>query len=228
MARGRLHKRYRRRRFRDNPAPRSNPPLLQDLVEFIGPGFAGFAATRFLTRMAMVQIAKRKPSWAPHAGAIASLASFFAAWFLAHRVKLLERFHTPLVVGSGIAAGQSLLQIYAPNKLGWLVSDASPEVYQLSAGAPDGSMPMIASGNGQSPLPAGAQATSDDPADYVYDDRYDAGIFGNGYSGGHRSPPPSSGPGGPAQQTDEDLLAELDLESQTQGVGGVFGGGFGN
>src|SRR5262245_51488797 len=98
MRRTRVHKRYINK---DKPRHRyqHNPPLLTDILEFVGPGFGSFAATRFLTRLATSQIAQRKPSWGKHAGALASAGSFFAAWFLGHKVRWLERWHTPIVVG---------------------------------------------------------------------------------------------------------------------------------
>jgi hypothetical protein len=111
-----------------------NPPIDVDLVEYILPGFAAFAATRLATRIAAVQIGKRYPKVGKHAGAVASLGAFGAAWFGAHRVSSLEKYHHPIVVGAGLAALQSLIQIYVP-ALGWAVSDASPELASSSAAA---------------------------------------------------------------------------------------------
>jgi hypothetical protein len=169
MARSRLHRRYVKKTFK------ANPPLFTDLVEFVVPGFGGFAATRFVTRVAMTQVAQRAPSWGKHAGAVASVGSFLAAWFLAHKWKWLEKWHTPIVVGSAIAAGQSLLQIYAPNLLGWIVSDATPDVSATSASqaaisAPDQQLAQLQ-----------LQPTNEDPNEFMYNDSYDAGR----YSGSH-------------------------------------------
>lgn len=232
MARGRMHKRFgKRRRHHDNPSPKRNPPLLTDVAEFILPGFAGFAATRFLTRIAATQIEKRKPSWGKHAGALASLASFFSAWFLAHRSKFLEKYHTPLVVGSGIAALQSIIQLYIP-RVGWMVSDATPEMLETAVDPT-----QVASGNGVTPAQltaAGFNLTDDDPQDYQYNDSYDAGIFSKNGNGHHHQRPPVSSSGAPQQSPpattdDDDILSELDASTpQGAGVGGVFSGGFGN
>lgn len=93
----------------------------------VGPGFAAFAATRFATRVASTQIAKKWPAMAKHAGAIASVGSFLAAWYLGNRVKLIEKYHMAVVAGAGIATGQTLIQTYLP-KLGWVVADANPDV----------------------------------------------------------------------------------------------------
>jgi len=164
MARSRLHRRYVKKTFK------ANPPLLSDLVEFVVPGFGGFAATRFVTRVAMTQVAQRAPSWGKHAGAVASVGSFLAAWFLAHKWRLLEKWHTPIVVGSAIAAGQSLLQIYAPNLLGWIVSDATPE---LAAGAAQSALTAPDQQLAQLHL----QPTNEDPNEFTYNDSYDAGRY---------------------------------------------------
>jgi hypothetical protein len=164
MARSRLHRRYVKKAFK------ANPPLFTDLVEFVVPGFGGFAATRFVTRVAMTQVAQRAPSWGKHAGAVASVGAFLAAWFLAHKWKWLERWHTPIVVGSAIAAGQSLLQIYAPNLLGWVVSDATPE---LAAGTAQSALTTPDHQLAQLHL----QPTNEDPNEFTYNDSYDAGRY---------------------------------------------------
>jgi hypothetical protein len=133
-------KRFKKNRARRNPddsppAPSrssSSASTISDLFAYVGPGFAGFAATRFATRIASTQIATRWPAWAKHAGAVASVGSFLAAWQLAHRVRMLEKYSEPIAVGSGIAAIQSIIQLYIP-RLGWVVSDATPEIDATAA-----------------------------------------------------------------------------------------------
>lgn len=199
MARSRLHKRYKRR-YRRNPdgggsGARTNPPLFADVFEFIGPGFAGFAATRMLTRFAAVQIAKHKPSLGKHAGAAASVGAFLAAWLLAHRWKAISKYQMPLIVGAGLAALQSLIQLYTP-KLGMLVADASPQLAQTQAQLQFG------------PNPKDLQPIDDDPNDYVYNDSYDAGRMDQQQTS--------------ADQQAVDDLNDLDLEEvagQTQQMG---------
>lgn len=206
MARSRLSKRYKRR-YRRNPgegsSARPNPPLFTDLAEFIGPGFAGFAATRFLTRLAATQIAKRAPKMGKHAGAAASVGSFLAAWFLANRVKWLAKYQMPLVVGSGLAAIQSLLQLYVP-KLGWMVADASPQIAAEARSAQLG------------PHPDDLEPIDDDPNEYVYNDSYDAGRVNQTQ---HRADQAASAASS-APPADDDL-SDLDLEEmgQTQNMG---------
>src|SRR5574337_1118939 len=94
--------RKKRRKSREDGGgsrPRSNPPLFTDLVEFVGPGFAAFAVSRFGTRILATQVGQRKPSWGKHAGGVAAVSAFLGAWLLAHRVRMLEKYHTPIVVG---------------------------------------------------------------------------------------------------------------------------------
>ena len=149
--------------------PRRNPPLMTDLVEFIGPGFASFAVTRFATRLAAQQLGARKPSWGKHAGAVVSAGAFLSAWFLAHRWKWLERWHTPIVVGSAIAAIQSIVQLYIP-RIGWML-DAVPEEIASPQQAAAGQLaaPQLAE--------LGLRAVDEDPNEYTYNDEYDPGLY---------------------------------------------------
>lgn len=214
MARSRLHRRYVK-----NSGLKHNPPLFTDLVEFVVPGFGAFAATRFATRVAMTQVAQRAPSWGKHAGAVVSVGSFLAAWFLAHKWKWLANWHTPIVVGSAIAAGQSLLQIYAPNVLGWIVSDATPELAasaaQSAISAPDQQLAQMQ-----------LQPTNEDPNEFMYNDAYDAGRYSGTHGpssmkvGAAVPPPPASGQAQPSAQGDDasDLAIDDAMGSANLGV----------
>jgi hypothetical protein len=72
----RLHKRYGKKRSKSGGGGsfKANPAPWQDLIEFVGPGFAAFAATRFATRISATALARKKPSWGKHVGAVTSLA----------------------------------------------------------------------------------------------------------------------------------------------------------
>ncbi len=128
-------------------APKENPPLFTDLVEFIIPGFAGYAATRFTSRITRGMVEKRFPKLGKHAAVLSSLAAFGASWLLIHRVKKVAKYHTPATVGAAIAAMQTVVQTYFP-KYGWIVSDyqepkkllAPPQVN--NAVAPPGAKPI--------------------------------------------------------------------------------------
>lgn len=204
----RLHRRYKNKRKRresgDSGGYKRNPPLITDLAEFIGPGFAGFAATRLLTRIASVQLAKKKPSWGKHAGAITSVASFLLAWWGAGRVKWTAKYHTPIVVGSAIAALQSIIQLYIP-KLGWMLADASPEIDDLRIGTQP---------NAPQLPPDLEYVDDDDPNAFVYNDSYDPGRYAtNGSSGSTAAP---SGTAARVHQEDT-MLADLGLAEDDLG-----------
>jgi len=183
---------FRRRHPKKTGEPKRNPPLGRDVLEYIVPGFAAFAIDRFVTRVAAVQIAKRWPRYAKHAGAIAAIGTFGAAWFGAHRVKFLEKYHHPIVIGSGLAAIQSLIQLYMP-KLGWMISDCSPELAagkaappkQISAAAAAALLPHSTAA-AAAPVPAGFRETSANEW-FSYNDSFDAG----GYKGKTAAPDPS-------------------------------------
>lgn len=210
----RLHRRYKHRKNRRagaDPAPRRNPPLMSDLVEWVGPGFASFALTRFLTRVAATELEKRKPSWGKHAGAGVSVAAFLAAWFLGHRWKLLAKYHTPVTVGSAIAGLQSLIQLYLP-KLGWMVADATPELDATATSQLSALQPQMQ-----------LQPVNDDPNEYTYNDTYDPGRYGKP-TGTVMSPPfnPRGGVQVPAQAGDD--LSDLAIDDAIGQSGnlGVF------
>ena len=204
----RLHRRYKRK-YRRNPpeggSPRRNPPLASDLMEWIGPGFAAFAASRLLTRIAATELAKRKPSLGKHAGAAAAVATFLAAWFLANRWKAIAKYQMPLIVGSGLAALQSVVQLYLP-KLGVLVADATPQIALRQQQAR------------LSPRPEDLVAVDDDPNDYVYNDSFDAGRMDTQQVRADQTAPAQ------ASAAQEDDLSDLDLEEYGgQGVtSGIF------
>ncbi len=202
--RSRMHRRYSR-----NPA-RSNPPLITDLMEFVVPGFAGFGATRLLSYVAATQVARRKPSWGKHIGAIAAGGSFLAAWLLIHRVKFLEKHHTPIVVGSAIAAIQSLLQLYLP-QLGWMLADPSMQVEQAK---------QVAAATSQL---AELHPVNLDPNEYTYNDAFDPGRLAE-------VAPPKRTPTGPAtsgQTPPIRQMSEDDIISDAIGGGDEFGDGLG-
>ncbi len=166
-----------------------------------------------MTRVAATQIAKRAPSWGKHAGAAGAVGTFLAAWFFANRIKMLEKYHTPIVVGSAIAALQSLIQLYIPS-LGWMICDATPELAASSAAADQA---VVAAQATAHLLP-----TNDDPNEFVYNDSFDAGRYG-------RQPMPSqagTGPGGPAQGAQGPIdMSDLAIEDAVgQANLGVFAG----
>lgn len=196
---------YRKRRG----TPKRNPPIGVDVVKFILPGFAAFAATRLGTRIVTQQISKRWPKLAKHAGAIASVGSFAAAWFGAHRVKYLDKFHDSIVVGSGLAALQNLVQLYLP-KLGELLGDPHPAAQPMQplirAQQIESQPPAQLAG-----IPSGFRPTTANEW-YSYNDSFDAGAY-KGKPEGSQSPVPgaASATSEPDEMQITDLLDNSDL-----------------
>ena len=67
-------------------------------------------------------VIRRFPKLAKHASVLSTLAAAGAAWLLVHRIDKVKQYHTPVVVGAGIATIQTVVQAYLP-KYGWMVSD---------------------------------------------------------------------------------------------------------
>ncbi len=211
MARKRIHKRYGRksRRTASGSEPRRNPSGgLGELAEFLVPGFGSFAASRFLSRVAAVQVGRRKPSWGKHVGALTSLLLVGGAYYGAPRVQKLSKYEMPLLVGSSIAAIQTLIQTYIP-KLGWMLSDASPQL--LAERSPAASAQFVP----QMSEPAGALDpnlvdTGEDPSLYTYNDSFDPGRVQNS----PETPVASAAGANPAINDDlAEGLGDLDLGS---------------
>jgi hypothetical protein len=196
--------------------PKRNPPLSTDVIQQIIPGFAAFAATRVVTRTAALQIAKRWPKYAKHAGALASIGTFTAAWLGAHRVKTLEKYHDMIVIGAGIGALQSLVQLYAP-QFAWVVSDCSP---QLGAAAP--SQPLLAAqaapqlSGAPARIPQGFKPTTANEW-FTYNDAYDAGSY-RGKTEAAQPPVPGEAAEEPEMQIG-DLLDNSDLGLDNSDLG---------
>ncbi len=217
-------KRKRRSEPARAPSYRRNPAVdWTETAKQLGYGAAGFAVSRFATRVAAVQVAKWKPDLAKHAGVGAGILSFLAALFLAKRTKYTDRYANEITLGTGIALAQTLIQTYLP-QLGWMVSDASAD--QVAAAA--ATQAKLAAPQSTGLLP-------DDEDDDVwggYNDAYDHGRFAGQRRRHHQAQtagPQTNAAPAPAQpiqptaspeqgDTVEDLLAELDND---QG-GGVF------
>lgn len=102
--------------------PKKNPSggAWTEVFAVIGPAAAGYAATRFLGRVARVQLGKRWPKLAAHAGPLSSAVSLLALWYVTEKWQRFRKYQTPVIIGSGIALLQSAVQTYMPG-LAWLI-----------------------------------------------------------------------------------------------------------
>lgn len=123
MAKNKLAKRRSRKR-----KARANPDGTVELAYNVGAGFAGYAATRFASRMVYSQAAKKFPGAAEHAQVIASAVSAAGVYLGSKYWPKAEDYHEAASIGAGIALLQAAIQVYLP-KFGWIVSDASPDQY---------------------------------------------------------------------------------------------------
>lgn len=214
-------RRRKRRRAPAVSAARNPAPDWVATAEVFGYGLGGFAVSRLASRIVSVQVAKKKPTWAKHAGVATGVLAFAAAYFLAKRWKHTAKYQHELQLGTFVALAQTAIQTYLP-KLGWILADATPEQVEAAQGAQ------------ALPVPAATgildEMDNDDDDWAGYRDTYDQGRFhGREAMHPHASAPrgvpvPASSPQpppapstGPADPVD-DLLAELDDD---QG-GGVF------
>jgi hypothetical protein len=100
----------------------------------VGYGFGGFALSRFATRVTSVQVAKKWPTYARHAGVAAGIVTFLAAVFFAKRSKHTAHQAETLQIGTGLALAQTFIQTYFPT-LGWVVADCTNDQVAQAAAA---------------------------------------------------------------------------------------------
>jgi len=123
----------------------------------IAAGFAGYAATRLISRVAYSQAVKKWPKASKHihfaSSAITGLGIFFGSKYS----KKTKDYQEELIIGSGIAILQSALQTYMP-KFGWVVSDVDPSQYGVK------NKKQLPAANIMSILPADAEPQAELPA----------------------------------------------------------------
>jgi len=124
MAKSKLARRYKRRKNIAREATQGS----KDLAISVGAGFAGYAATRFISRMAYSQVIKRFPGGADYAALIASAIGAAGTFFGTKYWSKVEDYHEAASVGAGIALLQTGVQTFLP-KFSWIVSDVAPEQY---------------------------------------------------------------------------------------------------
>lgn len=99
---------------------------LSSILESAGLAFGSYAVTRFVSRVAFVQLSPKYPKLAPHLHTLSSLASTVATYYAAQHIEALKPYDEELVIGSVIASAQSVVQHYLP-KFGWIVSDVAAD-----------------------------------------------------------------------------------------------------
>lgn len=197
LAAYRSRKKKAKRPRRNATAMVANPPIVKDFTEYIVPGFAGYAATRLLARIVYTLVQKKFPKLGKHAGVVASLAGFGATWWAVHKIKRLQAYHTPAVVGAGVAALHTAFQTYVP-KYGWIVSD-----YRAGQLPAKSAAQLEAEANAE----ADNQMTPEDEAEAMAEAMADAAIGDVDLIEQSRSAAPPM----PDHRDDPDMAAEDDL-----------------
>jgi hypothetical protein len=109
---------------------RANPAKAEaiETASSIGAGFAGYAATRLLSRMVYAQAVKRYPRASTHMHVAASALGATGVYFGSKHWSKIDQYHDAASIGAGIALIQTALQAYLP-KFGWVVADVSADQY---------------------------------------------------------------------------------------------------
>jgi len=107
-------------------APRSNPSsapsFWAETGNLVVPGLIGYTGVRLSGRIAY-KLGKRKSvAWARHLGALTPVLTASGVILAAHKLESLSEYQQGLVIGSAIAATQSVLQTYLP-QWSWFVND---------------------------------------------------------------------------------------------------------
>jgi hypothetical protein len=115
------------RKQRKEAVSRRNPAsgIKGDLIGTIAPAAVAFAATKLLTRIVGTIVARRWPRAAPHVAALSSIAAFGGVYYFGDRYQRLKPYHTPAMVGAGVAALTTVAQTYV-KKYGWITADWQP------------------------------------------------------------------------------------------------------
>ena len=157
MAKSKLA-RYRRAR----KARKANPDVAgaKDLATNIGAGFAGYAGTRLLARMAYSQAVKRYPRASEHVHVAMSALGAAGVYFGTKHWSRVDDYHEAATIGAGIALIQTAMQTYLP-KFGWIVADVNASQYVKKRPLPAANLDSLLPDDSAPELMAPALASDD-------------------------------------------------------------------
>lgn len=200
--------RVRRRRKKNVAAPKRNPAgsaAVENLKQ-IGAGFAGFAVTRAISRIASTAVGRKWPRAAKIAGVAAGAVAVVAAELGAPRFDQTARYAESITMGAGVAAAATLVQTLLP-RYGWLLAHPSEDTQSLPATQPAMALEQMSAQGSDTP--------------WYYNDGMDAGR----YAAPSATPPE---PGAPPTATDESNSVDELLASIAQEDGELDNSIFGN
>lgn len=111
-----------RNRRRTNAALVGNPPWGQDLMELILPGIAAYASVRVAGRIACKLGNRKSKKLGKHLSPLCAILVAAGEWLAVHKIQRLKQYHAGVVIGSSIAAAQTVLQTYVP-QYSWILND---------------------------------------------------------------------------------------------------------
>ena len=104
-------------------------------TDLVLPGVAAYAGTRIAGRIGHAIGRRKSATAAKHMVPLSSLAMAISAIILAGKWDKLERYRTGIMVGSGIAAIQAILQAYVP-MWAWVLSDPNEDAVRAMLAQP--------------------------------------------------------------------------------------------
>jgi hypothetical protein len=128
MAKNEKFKKSKIAKYKERRRPKPNPNEDVGVLYNLGAGFGGYAVVRLFARMIYSQAIKRVPKLASHVHFAAGVLGATGVYFGSKYWKRMSEYHEGALIGAGIALLQTGVQTYVP-KLGWIVSDISPEQY---------------------------------------------------------------------------------------------------
>lgn len=98
----------------------------------VAAGFGGYAINRLVSRAVYSLVLKRQPRLAAHTLVGASALAVVGTYFISKYWRKVSDYHEHASIGSSIALLQAIMRTYVP-RLGWVVSDVSPEQYKQAS-----------------------------------------------------------------------------------------------
>lgn len=111
-----LKKAAKRRAAKEPKKARSNPSTtaLMELGTTVGAGAGAYAANRLGTALIVKLLGNRLGAFGRHLSPLASVGLAALIWYIAEKWSTLRRHGTSVIVGSGIAVVQTVLNRYLP------------------------------------------------------------------------------------------------------------------
>ncbi len=157
-----------KKRARRNPTVKNEAidvaDSAEDMAIQVGSAFAGYGGSRLAARILYTALRKKYPRLAPWSGSGAAAMVFLAIWLGGGKVKSLQKYHTALTIGAGVALLQNVIRTWIP-KLGWMIGD-----YQQDSATPAALPPQQNRQAAAAPAEIDTSTAAGDDDNYGVDD----------------------------------------------------------